>query len=38
MFEAALDHVRIDGDMINRALDVTFDRNLAVVVTAYDLP
>jgi predicted nuclease of predicted toxin-antitoxin system len=38
LFEAALDHVGIDGDMVNRALDVAFDLNQAIVVTAYDLP
>jgi predicted nuclease of predicted toxin-antitoxin system len=38
LFEAALDHVGIDGDMVNRALEVAFDLNQAIVVTAYDLP
>lgn len=38
LFEAALDHVSTGGDMVNRALDVAFDLNRAVIVTAYDLP
>jgi len=38
LFEAALHHVSIDGDMVNRALDVAFDRNRAAIVTAYGLP
>ena len=38
LFEAALHHVSTDGDMVNRALDVAFDRNRAATVTAYDLP
>jgi predicted nuclease of predicted toxin-antitoxin system len=38
LFEAALDHVRAGGDLVNRALDVAFDLNRAVIVTAYDLP
>ena len=38
LFEAALHHVSADGDMVNRALDVAFDRNRAAIVTAYDLP
>jgi predicted nuclease of predicted toxin-antitoxin system len=38
LFEAALHHVGIDGDIVNRALDVAFDLNQAIVVTAYDLP
>jgi Domain of unknown function (DUF5615) len=38
LFEAALRHVSTDGDMVNRALDVAFDRNRAAIVTAYDLP
>jgi len=38
LFEAALHHVSTDGDMVNRALDVAFDRNRAAIVTAYDLP
>jgi predicted nuclease of predicted toxin-antitoxin system len=38
LFEAALHHVSTDGDMVNRALDVEFDRNRAAIVTAYDLP
>ena len=38
LFGAALDHLSTDGDMVNRALDVAFDLNRAVIVTAYDLP
>jgi predicted nuclease of predicted toxin-antitoxin system len=38
LFEAALHHVSTDGDIVNRALDVAFDRNRAATVTAYDLP
>ena len=38
LFEAALHHVSTDGDMVNRALDVAFDRNRAAIVTAYHLP
>ena len=38
LFAAALDHVSFDSDMVNRALDVAFDLNRAVIVTAYDLP
>jgi predicted nuclease of predicted toxin-antitoxin system len=38
LFEAALHHVSTDGDLVNRALDVAFDRNRAAIVTAYDLP
>ena len=38
LFEAALDRVGTDGDMVNRALDVAFDSNGSVSVTAYDLP
>jgi predicted nuclease of predicted toxin-antitoxin system len=38
LFEAALPHVSTDGDIVNRALDVAFDRNRAATVTAYDLP
>jgi predicted nuclease of predicted toxin-antitoxin system len=38
LFAAALDHVGTVGDIINRALDVTFDTNGSVIVAAYDLP
>jgi predicted nuclease of predicted toxin-antitoxin system len=38
LFTTALDHVSVDGDLVNRALDVGFDRNRAIIVTAYDLP
>jgi hypothetical protein len=38
LFEGALDHVSTNTDMVNRALDVTFDSNRSVIVTAYDLP
>jgi predicted nuclease of predicted toxin-antitoxin system len=38
LFETVLDHVSTNADMVNRALDVTLDSNLSVVVTAYDLP
>ena len=37
LFEGALDHVRTNPDVVNRALDVTFDPNRSVIVTAYDL-
>jgi predicted nuclease of predicted toxin-antitoxin system len=38
LFEAALHQISTDGDMVNRALDVAFDRNSEAIVTAYDLP
>lgn len=38
LFVAALDHVEANPDMINIALDVTFDANDAPVVTVYPLP
>ncbi len=38
LFEAALDYVGTDGDIVNRAIDVAFDSNLVIVVTTYDLP
>ena len=38
LFEAALNHVQSSPDMINRALDVSFGPDGAVVVKAYDLP
>lgn len=38
LFEEALNHVGTYTDMVNRALDVTFDSNRSVIVTAYDLP
>ena len=38
LFEAALDHVSTNADMVNCALDVTFDWNRSVIVIVYDLP
>ena len=38
LFEAALDHVQADADMVNCALDVTFDPDRSPVVTRYSLP
>jgi predicted nuclease of predicted toxin-antitoxin system len=38
LFESALDHIRTQPDMVNRALDVTFGPHREVVVTTYDLP
>lgn len=38
LFEAALDHIRPHSDMVNRALDVSFGPDGAVVVAGYDLP
>jgi len=38
LFETALDHVRSDPDMTNRAVDVSFDQNRTPVVSVYDLP
>jgi predicted nuclease of predicted toxin-antitoxin system len=38
LFAAALTHVSTTDDMVNRALDVTFDLNRAAIVTAYHLP
>jgi predicted nuclease of predicted toxin-antitoxin system len=38
LFEAALDYIGTDGDMVNRAIDVAFDLNRVAIVTAYDLP
>ena len=38
LFQAALDHVQVHADMVNRALDVTFDQERGVVVASYDLP
>jgi predicted nuclease of predicted toxin-antitoxin system len=38
LFKAALDHVSTEDEMVNRALDVAFDSNGSVIVTAYDLP
>jgi predicted nuclease of predicted toxin-antitoxin system len=38
LFEAALDHVRQMPDLVNRAIDVTFDQTGKIVATAYDLP
>lgn len=38
LFSAALVRIGMESDMVNRALDVAFDLNQAVVVTSYDLP
>lgn len=38
LFVAALDHVRERPDLVNTALDVTFDQAGAPVVTVYPLP
>lgn len=38
LFEAALDHVHQQPDLINRALDVTFGLQGEISVAAYDLP
>ena len=35
---AALNHVSTVDDIVNRALDVAFDADRSVIVTAYDLP
>ncbi len=37
-FTAALDHMREHPDMVNTALDVTFDDGGSPVVTVYRLP
>ena len=38
LFEAALDHVPQMSDLVNRAIDVTFDQTGKILVTDYDLP
>ena len=38
LFEAALNHVHDYPDMVNRAVDVTFDVNRKTVITPYNLP
>lgn len=38
LFQAALDHVQVHADMVNRALDVTFDQDRRGIVAPYDLP
>lgn len=38
LFEAALENTKTYSDMINRALDVTFDSSGHATVTPYDLP
>jgi hypothetical protein len=38
LFVAALDHVRKHPDLVNTALDVTFDHAGTPVVTVYQLP
>ena len=38
LFEAALNFAQTLPDMINRALDVTFDPNGNATMTLYDLP
>ena len=38
LFEAALDHVQNHADMVNRALDVSFDANRVPVAKPYDIP
>lgn len=38
LFEAALDHLRTQPDLVNRALDVTVDADGSAIVTLYDLP
>jgi hypothetical protein len=38
LFEAALDHVSANTDMVNRALDVTCDSHRSVILAGYDLP
>lgn len=37
LFEAALDHVPLMENLVNRAIDVAFDRTGKITVTAYDL-
>ena len=38
LFEAALDHVTQQPNLVNRALDVTLGRENEPIVAAYDLP
>jgi predicted nuclease of predicted toxin-antitoxin system len=38
LFEAALEHVKTTSELVNRALDVTFDPAGGILVSAYDLP
>jgi predicted nuclease of predicted toxin-antitoxin system len=38
LFEAALDRIQSHPDMINRALDVSFDADRTPVVEVYDIP
>lgn len=38
LFKAALDHVQQRPDLVNQALDVTFDPQGDTSVTVYDLP
>jgi hypothetical protein len=38
LFRAALDYVQQYPDLVNRALDVTFDLERETSVAAYDLP
>ena len=38
LFEAALAHVQNQPDLVNMALDVTFDGKVRRVVTMYELP
>jgi predicted nuclease of predicted toxin-antitoxin system len=38
LFGTALDYVRAQPDMVNRAMDITFGPECEVVVTMYDLP
>ena len=38
LFETALEQVKADPDMINRALDVTFDLSGEVTLISYGLP
>jgi predicted nuclease of predicted toxin-antitoxin system len=38
LFEAALDYIGTEGDMVNRAVDVAFDLSRVAIVTAYYLP
>ena len=38
LFEAALDHIQSQPDMINRALDVSFGADRKLLVEAYDIP
>ena len=38
LFEAALDRIQSHPDMINRALDVSFDADRTPAVEVYDIP